>query len=215
MKEFIELGKKVKETLLKRNIGVFDIKIEQYISKTSALILSKEEKKKEFRIELGKIYTLENLEDDYGCTSIEELGSPTLEKDFKKDLNKIGKVIENDYRQSPIYSVFLEESYINDPDLELICLGLGLSYYQKIIKLFGDEKDIMFDEYMTAYLEHIEEFKDALYGADVFISNHNIELIEKFSYRLYKDGKFFYELKRLLDDSNYAYSNLMQDLNLL
>lgn len=42
------------------------------------------------------------------------------------------------------------------------------------------------------------------------INNKNIAVLQEYLYRLYKDSKFFYELKNYIDESNYRYTDFIE-----
>jgi len=66
------------------------------------------------------------------------------------------------------------------------------------------------DNYEDSLWRRSEEFADFLTIYDMYvITAKELEKITNASYRLYKDSKFFYELKYLIGDGHY--DSLMRD----
>lgn len=57
-----------------------------------------------------------------------------------------------------------------------------------------------------------DEFKKFINNKGIKITNDNVEDVNTVNYRLYKDSKFFYNLKEVCDDHNIDYEDLITDL---
>ncbi len=177
----------------------------------------------EYRITLGKIYSLEDLENECEATSIEDfikrwgkdhpVGS-RYHAEFLEGVAKLGTIqsVDRDYKLE--FSVFLPEmdSYKRTKNHDLIILAiwqLAAHYFIILRNSVDDTFDGKMLEYYSAI--HHEKFGAFLELSQVQISNRNVSRVADYAYRLYKDSKFFYELKGHLGDSEYH--NLIEDLS--
>jgi len=194
---------------------------------------------KEVRITLGKLCTLDWVNEWYGHNNvgdydkehnekkseIEKTAKEAYPKDTKKrkawltptlkalndsrqdflkhlDLAQRGKTYESEYGWT--FSIFLrdEDKHLSLNSEEDILLIYESAYYYMIF---------LHNHCKKAYEEHCEDifkddldiFKDVLEGLDLQINNDNLEKISEISYRIYKDSKFFYELKDHLGNGSY------------
>lgn len=168
----------------------------------------------EVRISLGEIRDKEWLKDWYGYDSLKTYNSNldnysqdknSLE-DFKEDLKKVENEIPFIVDEQLEFSIFkrIENTNLNIKNDIIISLAYESAfYYMNFLVGTMPQTYNKSLEYLSSYTEYIDEFKEVLEQSGVSINNTNIELIQSLSYRLYKDSKFFYELKEHLGKGTY------------
>jgi len=241
---FIEKGIEVRELMREYGIDIHSFEPGTFIKTWShgasvnndgdndeSMMFPFEQGLNEIRLTLGRVYTIENLIDEYNSDNLEEVKNdwPTMTDKNIKDFNdnkeialKEKTIISN---EKATFSVFVEEEgsdifkISKDPELEEeyfnYCMGKAYNYYSNILMTFNDLN--CFDKYHTAFTDEIDDFKTLLINEQVEINNDNLEIANMLSNRLYKDGKFFYELEELIGrcKDGYTYNEFIKDLNML
>ena len=162
----------------------------------------------EVRVSLGEIRDKEWLKDWHGSDNLETYISNNgkyIDK-FKKDLDRVENEIPFDVDNQLEFSIFvkMDDQSLNINNSEHISLAYetAFMYMNFLMSTLPQTYNNSLD-YLSAYSEYIDEFKEVLEQTGVSINNDNIELIEPLAYRLYKDSKFFYELKEHLGKGTY------------
>lgn len=163
----------------------------------------------EYRITLGRVYSLEAFEDMWSYKTVEEAVEEYGEEnraDIEEDWNKINNHAEMSHDNDLIFSVFLpsridlEKKY----DYCVRAAWLIAGAYIKLLSLSIPEvyKNPPMDR-NTALLDHTDNFTKFLNTHNIQINNQNLFKVINYSYRLYKDSKFFYELQEELGERKY------------
>jgi hypothetical protein len=223
----IEKGCEVKCLLRAYGLDVFKIHKEKFLLRwsdpESNMLLHFEEGRIEYRVEIGYVYDRAELERNWGVESEEEDFPSKYEishhhvEEFLEDVEKakLEPVLEDN---SPaFFSVFLEDDldleYIEEEDKETYenlvcyCLGKAYEYYFGNLAHF---KYVNFSNNMEAYDRYLPEFKQFLHDNHIEITNDNLEAVGNYSYRLYKDGKFFYIFEEQFREK-WLYNRFMHD----
>lgn len=200
-------------------LDILKIEKEEYLSGRHFQCRLPFENETEYRVTLGHIFSMEDVEDWHNCTTVEEHlkkypTSPT--DDLEKDLKRIGE-IEKIQDERLEFSFFLPKGAKVDKkdNKELFHLAAwgSAAVYMTILKNsidntydghIHDADEIYHEERLGVFLE--------LIGAK--ISNRNVNDLTGYAYRLYKDSKFFYELQTHISDKygKTSYDNLIQEL---
>lgn len=183
------LGKKV-ELLLEKydlvaKIGGKSTYRKNYIN-TQDLCFPDETNLNEHRICLYSMISFEDWCDNngYDIDDMSEDEIDDLEEKYSKELPV------DDYEDNYEFSVFLPEN-VND----VVYAGLfDASMYLKFLNNSVTDAIKGMLEYHTVYNEQSDELKDALDIKNISITNKNIEILPRISYRFYKDSKFFYDI---------------------
>lgn len=204
-------GAKLQKLAQSYNIDLFSFEKRNYFKEDYRLPF--ENKLEQYRITLGKIWSLEDVEDEWRATDIEgflkEWGNkrPDYEKDFLNDLKRIGNVEEVE-RQKLEFSIFLPEIKKNK---NLLSLAIWQSAYLYFVILKNSTSKV-YDGRMLEYYEAIHDEKLGHYFeiSKFQVSNKNVSKVADYAYRLYKDSKFFHELREHMGDK--IYENFINDL---
>jgi hypothetical protein len=169
----------------------------------SQIVLPPEQNLREFRVSLGLKDTWENFLDSNGYSEEEfdELEVNEQQK-LEKEFNEQGDIADTNME----FSVFLPNG---TKDIQS-----GLADAFQYLKLVQNSIP---DMYANPYVEDViknepEQFKKFINNKGIQISNNNIEIVPVIDYRLYKDSKFFYNLKEACDDHDIDYKDLINDL---
>lgn len=203
--------KDIRSVLVDNNLGVLSVNQGDYTKKNEIILPN--EVGTEYRLQLGKLLTKEDVEDDYAYT--DEEGNQKVDTDdeeFIEDSKLIGTVVEIPYALE--YSFFSDyypiEILSNFPTtIEDVGLLSGAMYLKNLVHCYPDVTAGRLD-YTTA-IRDMEEVKCLLNQFRIKINNNNIEIIRNIVYRLYKDSKFFTELDRHLGTNKLK--NMVKDLN--
>jgi hypothetical protein len=195
----------VLEIMAKHRIGILDINEYGYFkgnisNKVNWGIYPSEVNKHEYRFELGRIITKEsvliNWYIDENLTDPDKIKEEVGEKnhkEFMEDMEKIGEIEEVDSRLE--FSVFSKYKIrLNDPYAQSYLLTLGLSYLKDLILNYKAVLMDIFDYHQAS--SDMYSFKKLLKYKKEIINNNNLEFFPEVEYRLYKDSKFFYSLKK-------------------
>lgn len=223
----IEKGYEVRNLLRSYGLDIHSFKKEKFLLRwsedTDDMLFPFEGGLTEFRVRLGTVYTLQDMEEWYGTLDLKEYKEDTLrfrndftpyeESDFleKLEIAQNEGTIEDD--DCPEFSIFLEdeddksilELKYSDPekyeDFLSYCAGKGYEYYVSILSNFsGGIHGFSSD---GPFFDEIDEFKTLLKEQYIEINNDNIEKIKEMSYRLYKDGKVMMDLSGVLKKGSY------------
>jgi len=203
--------KDIRSVLADNNLGVLSVNQGDYTKKNGIILPN--EVGTEYRLELGKLLTKEEVEDSYFYTDEEGNGKiDTDHEDYIEDSKLIGTVVEIPYALE--YSFFSDyypmEVLSNFPTtIEDVGLLSGTMYLKNLVHCYPDVTEGRLD-YTTA-IRDIEEVKCLLNQFRIKIDNNNIEIIQNIILRLYKDSKFFAELDRHLGSNKLK--NMIKDLN--
>lgn len=208
------VGAKLKKIANSYNLDLLEFEKGDYLRDEWQLPF--EVKQEQYRVTLGKIWTLEDVKEEWRATDIKgfekEWGTdrPGYKTDFLNDLEKIG-TIERADRNELTFSVFLPEIKKNHHLLSL-AVWQSAALYLFILRNSTDE---VYDGKMLEYFSaiHNENLGKYFEISKFQVSNKNVNRVADYAYRLYKDSKFFYELRDFLGDSDY--DNLLNDLNKL
>jgi hypothetical protein len=197
-------GKKFSDIFRKYGLGIESVGIGSWI-KNHGVLLDDEKDKVEYRVQLGRYLSNEDLIDQFDTDNPEEFiknnkSNKSLCKEFMSmyDSVKTGKVVEIDKFSNLQFSVFLDKR-VSDINSEIghIAIWQAAALYLGIIKASE----------MTDVLAGRMEYYDALTGNDPlplkkFLKQHNckislenLEDATTWAYRVYKDSKFFGELR--------------------
>lgn len=227
----IEKGWEVKCLLRAYGLDVFKITKEKFLLRWKdpefPMLLHYEDGRIEYRIEIGYVYDRRELERVWSVESDEEDFPTKYEinhyhaEEFSQDVEKakLEPVIQDD--RPAIFSAFADDD-IDPAQLEkedpeayenfvCYCLGKGYEYYAGNLCLF-DRFD--FSNGDEVYQRYLKEYKQFLYENHIEITNKNLEAVGSYSYRLYKDGKFFYNLENQFREKgyNYGFMNELKEL---
>jgi len=174
--------------------------------KTQGILLGSEKKLREYRVELGLNDTWENFLESNGLDQKEfdEL-SEKEQQELDNDFNEQGDIAD----ASMEFSVFLpngikDESSAFADAFEYLKL-VEKSIPQMYINPTLSDSDGVLNDYEN-------EFKKFINNKKINITNDNIEVVVTVNYRLYKDSKFFYELKEVCEKHDIDYKDLINDL---
>ena len=193
----------------KVNLGVLEIKESTWLQ---GLLLEDENELKEFRVYLGKYYSEEKFQDDWGNYLDKE---EEYQEDIDEDRKRIGKLEELDgYNSDSLeFSVFLPSSVkFHDKDspkydmFVTVCLTQAAIYFkilENVPKTF--DSPILDIEHMDPVVDDPKLFGVFLKLHGYQITNYNIDKVHEVLYRLYKDSKFFYNLKETLVNNEYKW----------
>lgn len=233
------LGQELKSLFEEYGIGIETITEEDY---SPCPKVWHEEDTQEFRVKLSKFITEEMvLSNWFGENSVkdtidyiksggnEEEIKKQLE-DFKNDLKKVGTLEKTDFHNKTVFSIFATKTkksnipiwkggnpYENGkftPEFELYAWQQAFIYAQNLknslnlLKDFGIDRD-------DALFNKTKEFKKFLKIHNVPVTINTIEMLIDYSYRLYKDSKFFYELDELITETGSNFNDLMNDFQSL
>lgn len=175
-----------------------------------------EKKFREVRVELGQIHGKEHLKDMHGYDSLKNYNSnldnysrdKNSLKYFKEDLKKVENEIPYKIDNNLEFSFFVkyeEDSILSINNKEYIhsvyeSAFFYMSFLMSTMPQVYNEKRF---DHLSAFIEFTDSYKDVLSYIDLNITNDNIEDVQSISYRLYKDYKFFYELREHLRDGKY------------
>jgi hypothetical protein len=175
-----------------------------------------EKKFREVRVELGQIHDKEHLKDMYGCDSLNTYNSnldnyyrdKNSLKYFKEDLKKVENEIPYKVDNNLEFSFFIkyeEDLILSIDNMNYVYQAYEsaffyMSFLMSTMSQVYNEKRF---DYLSAFIEFTDSYKDVLSYIDLNITNNNIEDVQSISYRLYKDYKFFYELREYLREGTY------------
>jgi len=175
---------------------------------THNIVLEPEKNLREYRVELGLKNTWDNFLDWNGVTEeeFEEL-SQDEQNNLKKEFDDDGDIADGNME----FSVFLsnvtkdEKSAFADAFdyLKLVEKSIPQMYTNPTLE------DVRRGGVLT---EYENEFKKFLNNKKINITNDNIEMVTTVNHRLYKDSKFFYNLKKVCEKHDISYSDLINDL---
>ena len=232
----IEKGYEVRSLMRSYGIDIDHFRKENYLkdwSEDSELLFPFELGLQEYRVSIGRVYTMEMFSEDYGTTDINEYKEywkrlklkDEFPKEHEKEFFDDKEIAEKEgikmFSQDVVFSVFVHENESDmlklaktDPekyeDFISYCAGKGYEYFCSILAEFGNRYDSF--DYDTAFTDHVEDFKRVLKDQYIEVNNDNIEVIKHYSYRLYKDSKFFYDFKREIRGTG-SYESFMKSLH--
>lgn len=171
-------------------LGILEITQNDYLKRfesDSNLLFDSEKDLIEYRVELGKIITQKDIDEEFDDTDYND--EYYLEQ---KELLDSGEVIPLEY--SIVFSVFSENTEIDEE-----FLYDHIKNYYEIIKIYLS--NIPYNE--RDAFDDVDKFKVFLNTINANISNSNLEKIHHYSYRLYKDFKFVRELMDYLGENDF------------
>lgn len=186
----IKLGNSViellKEYRLSPQVGAYD-----WLHR-HGIVLEPEKKFKEYRVSLGTKQTFEDwLDWEHTGTDYENL-SEEEQLELENEYDNVQPESDNSLE----FSVFLPP---NTKNLEASAFSDASQY----LKLLSESMPEMFKEYLdprSVLSDNTDGFKAFINNKKIQITNKNIEIVNKIEYRLYKDSKFFGELREFLGD---------------
>jgi len=189
-------------------IGIYEIQDYAWM-KQQKLLLDDEKKLKEFRVKLGKYYSKEKFQDDWGDFLDEnDDENNSYKDDIIEDKNKIGTIEETDNNVE--FSVFLPDTKFRDKndekyDLFVAACMTAASAYFKTLKLSLTDVYKLPPINRNNALWEPELLGKFLNYHMTLVDNQNLKKATNGIYRLYKDSKFFYELEELLNKTDYEW----------
>jgi hypothetical protein len=170
------------------------------LSKNMNLSLNFEKGFKEYRVYVYHTVSFEEYVENDG------LSVETLSEEESKEYASYYDSYLNDLDTDAIFSVFLSPN--NKNILENAIIN-ALSYLNLIYKSFID---VIIHEWVdnNLFREYTEQFITFINSINFKVNNKNLSDIVDIEYRLYKDSKFFIELREMIGDSNFR--NLINEL---
>jgi hypothetical protein len=196
------------KSLSDAGLGIYEITETSWLTNYK---LPDESSLKEIRIKLGKIYSQEEFNDDWG----NYLDNDEYSDEVESDRNQIGEVLSDRYDNFE-FSVFLDKGVkIQDKkskkyDLFVaLCLTQASAYLKLLLLSIPEVFNNLPWEYKTGW-DHTEGLGKFCTFHNLKITNSTLESAVDAVYRLYKDSKFFHELKGKIGDTKYE--NLVNDV---
>lgn len=196
-------AKKTRELFRKYGLDVHSFEVRSFLSPN--YLFPQEEKFKEVRVHLGAICDEDWLRDQYEVITVEEYKNRFSHehlKDFKKDLKKAEEKNIREISESLTFSVFIKKEDFNHLSIkkeeDILFVYESAFYYMQFLKYVPKVYEAIYDD--DVFPSDIESFVEILNCQGIEVTNDNLEVIPKVSYRLYKDSKFFYELSEFLGD---------------
>ncbi len=209
------LGQKISDTFKKYGLGILSVNIGNWIQ-NHHILLPEEKNKVEYRVSLGRYLTSQDLIDNFNVDTpeayIKKFGEDKDYKDFMDMYKQIqnSEIVEMDKYSTLQFSIFLDKR-VNNMNNEIghiavwqaAGLYLGIIKVSQMTSILGGRLD-----YSTALAgEEVHNFKTFLKLHNCQLSVDNLEDVSTWAYRVYKDSKFFGELrdkcpmsKRLIDE---------------
>lgn len=199
------VGKKFSDIFRKYGLGIQTVGIGSWIH-NHKILLPGEKGKVEYRVSLGKYLTMEDLVDNFGT---DDPAKFLEENDGKKDKNykefmtmydniQKGTIEDVSRNHSNLeFSVFLDKR-VNGIDSEIghIAVWQAAALYLGIIKASSMNNIIAGRmEYYEALTGDVDSFKKFLKLHECKVSLENLEDVTTWAYRVYKDSKFFAQLR--------------------
>lgn len=196
-------AKKTRELFRKYGLDVHSFEVRSFLSPN--YLFPQEEKFKEVRVHLGAICDKDWLRDQYDVITVEEYKNRFSHehlKDFKKDLKKAEEKNIREISESLTFSVFIKKEDFNHLSIkkeeDILFVYESAFYYMQFLNYVPKVYEAIYDD--DVFPSDIESFVEILNCQGIEVTNDNLEVIPKVSYRLYKDSKFFYELSEFLGD---------------
>lgn len=207
-------------------LGVYEITDSTWMGKwgkgdtENMLLLEDEKSMKEFRVYLGEYFTEKNVDDNWNFTTrekyIEEYGEDDADmKSFEEDLDKVGKLQKIDKHSDTLeFSVFLPSNVKfhdkNSPKYDIFvagCLTQATVYFRILKETISEtyKNPILNIEHCVPITDDPKLFGVFLKLHNIQITNYNMDIAYDALYRLYKDSKFFYNLKEFIGDDKYKW----------
>lgn len=172
------------------------------------ILLEPEKNLREYRVKLGLNDTWENFLDSNGYSE-EEFNELDIkeQQQLEKDFNRQGDISDGNME----FSVFLPNG-VKDENAAFSDAFEYLKLVQNSIpQMYTDP--ILEEPRSGGVLNDLpDEFKKFINNKGIKITNENVEDVNTINYRLYKDSKFFYELKEVCDHHNIDYEDLITNL---
>lgn len=174
----------------------------------------------EYRVTLGKI-----LDEDW-LMEMYDIEEPTLKAfknlyegsdtdDFLNDKKRIGEIQRLDNELT--FSVFLPKTTkVTYPSFIENVWECAVNYINLLSKTYGlfignnGDVSLMDSHALEPLSDQSKDFGNLLTEVDVKINNNNLNKAVDYSYRLYKDNKFFLYLGEFLDSKNLDYSDFIK-----
>lgn len=132
------------------------------------------------------------------------LSSENVRNDFIKKISLLGKTYESEYIWT--FSIFLrdENRHLSlQKESDVLEIYESVYWYLSFLNICCEDVYKCTNKCEDIFKYDIDNFKSILEELDLHITNKNLERIQQISYRLYKDSKFFYELKEHLGKGTY------------
>jgi hypothetical protein len=199
----LNLGQKTLDVLSEYRLGILSINPGDFLTRME-IVLPPEMNFKEYRITLGVKLTFDNFLENNEIDDSDELSDKELiEWETKYDNDEIINI--DHYNLS--FSVFFPVGVKNFE-------ASALSEASKYLKLLNDSfPDIIKDGYAEDDVlnRNVNGYKTFINNKGIKITNNNIEMVSTVNYRIYKDFKFFAELKDVCKDYDIDYRDLIND----
>lgn len=172
------------------------------------ITLDPEKNLREYRVKLGLNDTWENFLESNGYTQ-EEFDDLDIkeQQQLENEFNEQGDIADGNLE----FSVFLPNGVKDEKSAFADAFE-----YLKLVQNSIPEMYInpTLDEPRDGGVlsEFPDEFKKFINNKGIKITNDNVEEVNTINYRLYKDSKFFSNLKEVCDDFKINYKNLINDL---
>jgi len=199
---------KVYDILAHYGLAVLDMQPGDNFLSKGGFQLGNEKNKTEWRVTLGQFYSRRSLGKEWGVETIEEWdaenGKDNINRDdFLEDIEKLGTIKPIPWtRQKLEFSVFIDNYKPSEPDVKALVVITAVKYMSHLITSFGKdiiEGKITSRDYMYELMENVEYgFTKFLDKSGEKITNKNIDRIPTICRRLWKDSKFFRELRDYL-----------------
>lgn len=160
------------------------------------LLFNSEKDYVEYRVILNKILTLDDyIENETNCTMQEFEESDDYTDEEKEEIIKGYDNIE--YKDDDVqFSVFIPVNITNLHQKNQLALIQATNYLIMLNEHIPETfKGI---DYMEAISDYGKEFGKILTKKEIEITNQNLDIASKMSYRIYKDSKFFSALKDVI-----------------
>jgi len=186
------------ETLLEKFGLRAKISYETYLN-DQKLLIGDDSQYKEQRVSFGSVQNLETFIDSEGFYDLSEEEQSTKYEEYLEDETNI----YFDSHNTMDFSVF------NHHHEDVIFALAEATQYLKLLDNTYPEvfKSPIIQEMMDSH--NIVELKSYIEKRKIKITNKNIEILPTLARRLYKDSKFFNELKEYCKKHNYSYDELI------
>ena len=202
-----EIGNKMIKVFNNYGFFVMGIGSGDYLNKQK-IIFELEKKLKEYRVKLGLKNTWENFleSNGYDQQDFEELNLKE-QQNLKSEFDNEGDISKEDLE----FSVFLPNGVKNENNAFADAFEY-LKLVEKSIPKMYENPTLPYPNEGGVLSDFPNDFKKFINNKNIKITNDNIEEVNTINYRLYKDSKFFYNLKEVCNNHNINYKELINSL---
>lgn len=200
----VEVGKAVQELFKKYGVGIYSIEQGDFC-KDNSIVMPREKNSVEYRVTLGSYKTTDELIEEFGTDDPEQFlkdngGEKDSNYEYFMDIynDVMDSKVEAFGRYSDVQFSIFTGGVITDIDSEdgkILAWAKAFVYYTILNKC-------NFKRGTSDYLDSLrdtENFKKYLKANECQLSIDNVEDVERWCYRLYKDGSFFNKFEDNID----------------